>query len=273
LVIINQDSTFNYRGEELALVGYREMDLSGGDGAVDGGGGGFVLVQNELSSVSPLVNAIGGIESQVGLKLLGGDGTTGAGGSGGLVGFSVNDPTPGNINPLRSIINRGAIDASGGSCGGAANAGGNGGAIAFYDRYRVENRATIQVNGGAGNVGSGGSGGQIDIASDDVVVNTSALTAEGASGDEDGGFGGVIGVIGRTSSSSASLSADAGDGGAGGGDVGGTGGFIEILSTETASVVRGTLSARLGDGTTPGLVGVVVVDGITVALTGGAITY
>jgi hypothetical protein len=259
--------------DPTVVVGLQSLDSSGGDGATTGGFGGYVYLYNQT-----VVDAGGtpytlSLTNEVPGAVRGGAGGGGNGGGGGTVlVFSNAGSISDSFGPShdRVFINRGAMDATGGA---GSLKGGNGGYIEVSDDFRVENYAPLVTKGGQGGAGPGGNGNVINVWGDGIVINEATLTADGGDSlGDSGGNGSQILVQGYQATHKGVMRAH---GGKGSPNVGGNGGSLEIGSWNgmTLSSVQGSLEVPGGLGVPSGLPGIVTIDGLRVALTGGVITY
>ncbi len=281
--------------DPIYLVGYSTFDAAAGNGTVNGGGPALdSFIENFFchdgadtdgdGSPGPGNVYVGSITNEVDILLTGGSGTTGTGGAG--ADLAINTQTPDvafeneTVVPFfnRWLANSGRIDLGGGA---GATTGGIGGNFFMFEQYSLTNTGAVTTSGGAGGSGVGGIGGFIEIISNDRCTVTGALAQNGgASTSANGGtqatftFGGAtysLLVIGRTTTCTGGASANGGNNT--GGATGGAGGTINITGTENSPTVSGTFSAAGGTGGTAGATGTVTINGVSLFLTNGAVTF
>lgn len=247
-------------GEEIAFLGYSEIDTYGGDGATGGGTGGQVSLINGATSGS--VTSTGGVINYATIVAHGGKATTsGSGGGANGVSFISNTSLSASPDKGQVIYSGGDIDVSGGAGIGGA---GTGGAITFQAPERMDTLGALNAFGGAasGTSGAGGGAGQIRLTCGGGISIGGTISANGgaASGTNGAGnTGNQVTVEGDSITNSKAISAN---GGNSNGVNGGNGGVVMLASQSTSTVSTGALSATGGTGSTNGNKGAVTVDGI-----------
>jgi hypothetical protein len=263
----------------VILAGFTSIDASGGDnlsGSVAGAGGdaGSIWFRNyPVPSPGGTIVAYDQLnEADFGTR--GGDSNNGAGGlSGGIyIGLDESFGDGHCAKFDRVLENRGALTTHGGR---GTTTGSDGGGVTLFDWYNVKNSGSIITTGGAGGTGNGGLAGVIIMRTDGTLANTGTLFAQGgASVTGTGGNGGQVRLDGQTTSHLGTISArggartDATPGNAG------NGGSITISSWNgfSLSSVTGTLGVQGGFGTTNGVAGLVLIDGLALPLINGSVT-
>jgi len=263
----------------VILAGFTSLDASGGDnlsGAVAGAGGdaGSIWFRNYC------VPAAGGNivaydqlnEADFGTR--GGDSNNGAGGLSGGIYIGLDESFGDGHSPKfdRVLENRGSLTTHGGR---GTTTGSAGGGVTLFDWFTLKNSGSIITTGGAGGTGNGGLAGVIIMRTDSTLLNTGTLFAQGgASATGTGGNGGQVTLDGQTTTQQGTISARGGartDVSAGNG---GNGGSISISSWNgvSLSTVVGTLGVQGGFGTTNGLAGLLLIDGLALPLINGSVT-
>lgn len=246
--------------EPVLLVGYATIDLSGGDGSVNGGnaGGSNYLFAGEDNDETSTYH-IGSLIVSSNIIAVGGKGGTGTGGNGGYVDLETEVYAYTTQNSTYGVTTSGVIDTSGGS---GDTTGGNAGGIYVYGRFLASNTGSLLANGGAGNTGNGGSAQDVEIYSSLKATSTGTLSANGGASTAANGSGGSnIYVAGLSTTVGGALSANGGNAGL----AGGNGGYIEIVSQENPTVYSGSASVLGGTGTPAGIKGDFWLDGIHVS--------
>jgi hypothetical protein len=255
----------------LWVVGYTGFDTSGANGATTGGNAGQIQLRNIVATDAGGTPWLGSLWNEVNSVGRGGNGAAGTGGNGGITQLNTDAAAANRVAPFldRLHVNRGDFDLRGGT---GSTTGGAGGSFTLDSTFRVENYGDILTTGGTGGSGNGGVGGAIRISSDGVTINQAALTADGGGTTTTGGAGALVVVEGRTATHQGAVSARGGSGGL----FGGNGGSVAISSWDGAvlsSVSAAVIGVQAGAGPTPGIVGTVFIDGVSVALTAGSITF
>ena len=263
----------------VILAGFTSIDASGGDnlsGSVAGAGGdaGSIWFRNyQVPAPGGTIVAYDQLnEADLGTR--GGDSNNGAGGlSGGIyIGLDESFGDGHCPNFGRVLENRGALTTHGGR---GTTTGSDGGGVTLFDWYSMINSGSIITTGGAAGTGNGGLAGVIIMRTDGTLTNTGTLFAQGgASVTGTGGNGGQVRLDGQTTSHLGTISARGGartDVSAGNG---GNGGSISISSWNgvSLSAVTGTLGVQGGFGTTNGVPGLVLIDGLALPLINGSVT-
>jgi len=259
------------------LLGYAQLDTSGGEGATDGGDAGDVEMYTEDAWYGDDYTAypVGAIANRVAILAKGGNGGTGDGGDGGYLDWEAEGEA---YFGTTVVLNSGDIDVSGGS----GNNGGDGGGIYLYGHDYVENTGTITALGGdadgdagdgetisaGGGYGVEGEGIELYSAAD--VLNSGDVIATGgeATGTATGTGtinGGDSGVFSMWAVGTATLSGSLYFNGGDSTDVAGDGDDVEIGSMKTASAITSELiTVAAGSGDTAGEVGEIFIDGFDV---------
>jgi len=263
----------------VILAGFTSIDASGGDnlsGSVTAAGGdaGSIWFRNyPVPASGGSIYAFDQLnEADFGTR--GGDSNNGAGGlSGGIyIGLDESFGDGHCPNFGRVLENRGALTTHGGR---GTTVGSAGGGVTLFDWFNVKNSGSIVTTGGAGGTGNGGLAGVIIMRTDGTLTNSGTLFAQGgASVTGAGGGGGQVRLDGQTTSQLGTISArggartDATPGNAG------NGGSISISSWNgvALSTVVGTLGVQGGFGTTNGVAGLVLIDGLALPLINGSVT-
>jgi hypothetical protein len=250
--------------EPVYLVGYATIDLSGGDGGIDGGDAS--TSSNRIRAYYDYdetnTNYAGNLFVASNIIARGGKGGTGYGGDGAYVDLETENSAYTTQGSDYGLYNSGTIDTSGGD----GVYGGGAGGVYLYGRYNTVNSGALLANGGSGTTGYGGGGDGIYIDGSLNVVNTGALSSNGGSSVDDyGGDGYGIYIYGLNVTAGGSYSANGGNGGTGAGDTGGDGAYITINSQESSTVWSGAFSNVGGTGTIAGTDGEFWLDGVLVA--------
>ncbi len=250
------------QGQDVVLLGYTELDASGGAGDnSSGGNGGYVHLYTQLSYPPYAESSAGGpsgpVLNQAGLYAFGGSGTNGG------FGGTVNVETQLRYTFGRTeekVINAGDVDVS----AGASSIGGSsaGGSITLEGVSGVDDTGDLTSRGGnSTSTSQGGNGGDVQVYGDDGPVTCAgAISANGGTSSGDGGGGGTVDVSGTTVTNSGNLSVD----GANATAAGGNGGTLWLTSSPGATANTGTLTASAGTGTPNGQRGYVYLDGVDV---------
>jgi len=264
------------------LLGYTQVDTTGGDGASAGDGGSIDLYADYgWSDPVYAYTGCGNVISEVPLNTTGGDSllTTGTGGEGGDGGdvniescydyaFDSIDPNTGEMVAITT--NSATIDTSGGANFNAASIQGSAGDIWLWGYNGVTNTADITANGGndsaadGGIDGYGGDSGYIDLyAEEEPVENSAALMANGGNGEYSGGDSDEILLYSTVVTNSGDLTGNGGNADAAlAASTGGDGAFVEIWATEPGEADNsGTISHTPGTGATAGDEGTAIVGG------------
>lgn len=270
----------------LRLLGYNNVDTSGGNGASGGDGGSVDLYADYgfiYSGVGYGYGGCGKVVNEVTLNTTGGDSllTTGADGNGGDGGYvdleSCYDYATDSIDPETGLLagmttNSATIDTSGGANVNATSTGiANAGSVWLWGYNGVTNTADITANGGndlaadLGIDGFGGDGGDIELYAEDVPIeNSGALTANGGDGEFDGGdAAGNIDMYAVAVTNSGDITGNGGNADAAlAASTGGDGADIEIYVTETNGADNsGSTSNTGGTGETEGTEGTTYIGG------------
>lgn len=263
-VYISADQSYyaNPGKDTLYVVGYNEINTSGGNGSVNGGAGDYIEIYSSYAEDDDGY-WMGSTYNEVPLIARGGNGTTGTGGAGGGW-IDVYEDTydyPSVVNGTvtwdRTVTNTASVDVRGGD---GATGGGTGGQIWFYAYRKLVNSGSMNAVGGNTTSGTGGAGGEVELWSDDELVNNASINANaGSSTLGGGGDGDYIELYARMTTTSGTLSCNGGNGATTAGD----GGYIEIgFGTELPSSVSGSLTVDPGTGAVAGTLGDIWIDGI-----------
>lgn len=268
----------------LRLLGYTQVDTTGGNGANAGDGGSIDLYADYGYSYSSPAYGYGGcgqVVNEVPLITMGGGSllTTGTGGNGGDGGdvnlescydYALNsvDITTGDI--AGTTTNSATIDASGGANFNAASVQGRGGDIWLWGYNGLTNTADLTANGGndtaadGGIDGYGGHGGDIELyAEEEPATNSGALTANGGDGEYRGGNAGDVELASTVITNSGDITGNGGNADATlAASTGGDGAFVEVYALEIDGATNtGAISHTPGTGTTAGDEGTAIVNG------------
>ena len=261
-------------GQEIQLLGYAGIDLSGGAANDGGGDAGGLLAFNTMSTVldgagDPVYGPAGGIYDRVPLKAKGGDSQSSTGGGGGTLQLEV-DLANGYIAPWQIASNFANAELSGGF--GTNAEGGPSGTVRILGPGGAENHGDLTVNGGDGLHYGGGPGnpgrvgpGIFILATQGPAINSGTIHADGGAitTSGTGGQGNLVEIIGRLAvHTGALISAVGGNSQPGQDSSSGDGGTVYILSTQGLSTVTGDIDASGGTGDGDGAPGVVFIDGI-----------
>jgi hypothetical protein len=254
-----------------SLLGYASIDTSGGGGTVGRTAGNVSITQSAaFSQPGNTTLYTDDVRNEVPITAKGGAGSAGNGGRGGNVSFRNTSVMA--LPTTHSTVNVADIDASGGT---GTAAGGGGGTVSMSDQYQVSNQGKVNTTAGNGGTGNGGSGGALSFtAADGTVENLGELQAAG--GSSTGGNGGSGGDFNAQGNEVTAAQNFTGNGGASTTARGGFGGDVVLLGVRTGTLFSGTLSVKAGTsvaGFTPAPTdGLVLIDGVTQALTGGQYT-
>jgi hypothetical protein len=265
--------------QRLALLGYANINTSGGNGNYGGDGGSVNLTDSgEEYEGEGWVDAPGGdVTNQAAITTCGGSVAAGAittdvwGGSGGEV--HLYGDQDGTLDPgTERVTNSGNIDTSGGDSLALTEVPDpNAGAIEMVSTNDVTNTGALTANGGSDtvdddNIDTGfGHGGPmfialVSISIDGTTTNNGAINANGGYGETQGGdasdttvyLGDAVQVV-----NSGNISVRGGDADTGLPDsVGGDGGNIEMEDADTPDNT-GTLDVSGGAGDWPGADGTI----------------
>jgi hypothetical protein len=258
---VTLDPRNNPLGQELILLGYTKVDLSGGSGTTgNGGAAGQLELSNSVSSFHQLAGPGGGAFLYADVLAKGGDGS--AGGQGGFISVrSQTDMNFGLANEAAGVMGS-SIDFSGGV--GHSGSGANAGAVSVIGLGAAENRAKLTGLGGqaSGGPAPGGQGGNVSLLSDDgAVTNTGDVDLSGGASSGSGGQGGDLTFTGVTLTTGGALKSKGGNGTV----LGGQGGLMRLWATGggmTSST--STFDVAGGTGAPAGAKGQVLIDGADV---------
>jgi hypothetical protein len=265
--------------EEIQLLGYQSLDVSGGNATLtalgDGGDAGGVILYQSYGedyldpALPPGSNTAvpgGAIINNVPIFAHGGAGSNnGSGGAGGFLDWETNDTQYLNYVGYQKIYNYAALDLHGGM-GGAT--GGSGGAMYWFGLDGVLNLGAINGQGGEGN-SSGGRGGYYggstsEIHGDDLLDLKGAMNFSGGNTKLAGGAAGAGGDLTITSRTGVDVSApidvSGGDDAEGSSGNGGDGGDVMLLGSLDGAKAA-SIDARGGTGDTVGTDGWILLQG------------
>lgn len=257
LIVVELDAKLHSLDQYLHMLGYDEINASGGSGN-SGGDAGMVGMMTQFGdTAAEFLTPSGDVENQAAIFALGGNATPVSGsekpaaaGAGGDVTLEteyycgmfdvVFDPILPHIGTMEHTTNTAAIDTSGGKSIGADVANGDGGAagdVLLWGYNRVENIGSISANGGAGSdeqSSRGGTGGVVSLRTELGQADNSALiNANGGNGSQRGGNADMVEILAAgTATNSGAISAVGGDatGTISADTQGGAGGIIKIFS-------------------------------------------
>ena len=251
--------------QEVVVLGYSLIDVSGASGSANGASGGNVQFYVDSPAYSnSYIGPDGAIVNYVDVRADAGNGGTGSGASGGDIElYAQTNET--YARGFEAIFNYGVMSANGGS---GPTGAGDGGQITLYSAVRTENRGPLTANGGSATnaSASAGSGGDIEVVADyGPGLNTATLTAIGGNStgaDGTAGSGaGYISVFGNPSTNSGSIVANGGNANAVDGNAG-DGGFVDLYSPSTLVTNTGAVNVSVGTGFNPGNPGSFQINGI-----------
>ncbi|QQR89970.1 MAG: hypothetical protein IPJ88_17700 [Myxococcales bacterium] len=251
--------------QEIIFYGYASLNMAGGNGASNGGAGGYLEWWHDTTDGNSWPadgGPSGGVVNYLPVDLSGGNGADGAGGSGGYF-YMYTEDEYGFDTDSEVVINYGDVDCSGGD---GTDDGGYGGYVYMWGYNHAENQGDIIAHGGSASAdnGSGNSGYYIGIFSDlGPAINSGNLdfcggdaTADGGSG----GSGGYVEIIGYSASNSGNVGTCGGDGNASNGS-GGDGNDFHMLGLyEASSNTADTINVTGGAGDSPGESGQAYID-------------
>ena len=294
LVSIDLDAKLHSLDQYLNLLGYDEINVSGGSGN-NGGDAGMVGMMTQFGdTAAEFLTPSGDVENQANIIAVGGDATPGTdavypakGGQGGDVTMEteyycgmfdvVFFPILPSIPTMEHTTNTATIDTSGGTNVGATSANENAGAagdVLLWGYNRVANAGVIQSNGGTdtdSTEGQGGKGGSVSLLTElGEASNDAAIAANGGNAKIRGGDAGdLVALIAAGAASNAGdISAVGGNSDdAVAGSRGGSGGVIEIYSQSgpqavTANELTVGYEYAGGAGETAGSTGGLAIGGL-----------
>jgi hypothetical protein len=256
-------------GQQIALLGYSDIDTSGGDGN-DGGTGGYVDLFCDYGNDwrTGLDTASCSITNEVDINATGGSVVAAAtnipadGGNGGYVEMET-DYDWGVFYPdIDKVTNSGNIDTSGGESLESNLGAGYAGYVWIWGYNGVTNNGNITAGGGddfgtdGGITGSGSDADAVQIYAElGPVSNSGNLTTDGGGGEFAGGNANVIELFGPEVSNNGALAANGGDADPSlAGSVGGAGDDVELFSPGGMQGITqtGTVTNDGGTGAAPG---------------------
>ncbi len=257
LVVIELNAKLHSLDQYLYLLGYGEINASGGSGN-NGGDAGMVGMMTQFGdTAAEFLTPSGDVENHADIIAVGGDATPGVngvlpakGGKGGDVSMEteyycgmfdvVFFPILPDIKTMEHTTNAATINTSGGKNVGIndeASDAGAAGDVMLWGYNRVANTGAISANGGIDidtTDGKGGKGGNISMLTElGEASNEAAIAADGGDAKRRGGDAGdLVALIAAGAVYNAgSVSAVGGDSdGTVSGSKGGSGGLIEIYS-------------------------------------------
>ena len=261
---------FSLTDQRIALLGYKAINVNGGDGHNGGDSTGYRCCGNGLEMYansgydSPTDEyMIGSVSNDVPINAQGGNSVSsqefgGNGGYGGEITFGTDNSS--SIDHLDAqVTNSANIDARGGNSTGDYWAG-YGGGVDMYAYHGVTNSGKINLDGGDGGEFGGWGGWTHMYVEAGTATNSGAITADGGYGAQEGGhafmYGNSINIYGYAGTvNSASLSADGGnaDNPYEGDSYGGNGGYINLNSSNPVNTTStGSITYSFGTGETDG---------------------
>jgi len=256
------DPETNAPDHGIFFYGYSAIQADGGDGAVNGGDGGYVDLETSYSWTEYMYAywQAGPIVDQTDFYGRGGDGATGSGGNGDYY-YAYTDyyTSAGETN----FIHRGNIYLGGGD---GATGGGDAGYVWVYavDFTKVSGNIDTSGGNGTGANADGGDGNYVELYSTyDVVLNGNINSKGGdATGTGTGGEGGNWHYLeaGNRTVINGNIDMRGGDGDASAG-TGGDGGWAWITSETEGSRLNGSFWIDGGDANTDGTDGGLYMDG------------
>ena len=278
LIQVVVDSDGAPMGQQIALLGYRSLQLQGGDAGEAGGNGGVLVIQNAPTESIPanMDVASGGAVIEPDVLLHGGSivagGAGGQGGNGGVLfaELGMDDPNVGAAPGTARFRALGQIDLRSGESDGATAAASAGLLnIEVYDSF--EFGGAVLADGqpdrseqAALGTGFGGLGGQVvAIGAREAGRLAGNGSVAGGDGESVGGNAGVFAMIAEEVTARRSLDASGGSADPGlAGSEGGDGGVIEIVAIGNGPATHtGSRDISGGDGDTPGEDGTYSVGG------------
>ncbi len=236
---------------ELALYGTGFLSSAGGDGDTAGGtGGAIVIFANPSYYYGDEVEA-GNIENNAAIITKGGDSESGAGGTANII--QMLSASHAHVG----IVNRGALDCSGGD---GQTTGGAGGGLIMRTALDIQNYGSLDASGGNGVSGAGGSGGMFQIDNfmvpptpEGSVYNNGGVDVSGGSGISGGSSGTVIVTAPNDIENNGAIDAWGGDSTGAGGSGGVGAAAIMIYNTLLGTITnRGIINGWGGEATGSG---------------------
>ncbi len=258
----------NYPSDvRLALLGYTDIETTGGDANFGGSAGNVHIVNDSVQANAGVYVPSGNVTNEADVTARGGSVVAEAetipanGGSGGNFRLETEDKY-GYINPdLEIATNKGNIDVSGGdSLELTMEESNHSGSIWLWGYNGVSNTGNITANGGTdlgtdGDVtGYGGHANDVKMYAElGQVSNSGRITNNGGTGEYRGGRSDGFKLYGATVSNSGVISSNGGNADASlAGSVGGSGGWVEFFSPDGIAGVThsGSVSHAAGTGET-----------------------
>jgi hypothetical protein len=255
-VSLSVDAAGTPNGQEIQLLGYSSIDLSGGAGADNGGAAGNLYAGNHNvtgntgSGNDWVTGPAGGIYNYVPVTANGGSGdpTLYTGGAGGAFELLVDADHP-SLAPWQIAANYAAVSLNGGD----GNTGGNSGSVAIVAPSGAQNHGNLTLNPGLseGTSGAGhgvspnfGSAGVYILAGLGPAVNSATITANGGtsglSACSNGSDGNLVQISGTLAVHTGPLISVRGGDAEECEDVPGAGGVVYLWSRAGVSTVTGS---------------------------------
>jgi len=258
----------NYPSEVgLALLGYTDIDTTGGDANFGGSAGDVLIFNDSVQANAGVYVPSGNVTNEADVTARGGSVVAEAetipadGGSGGNFRLETEDKY-GYINPqLEIATNKGNIDVSGGNgLESMMNDINRSGSVWLWGYNGVTNTGNITANGGADlgtdgdDTGYGGYANDVEMYAElGQASNSGIITNNGGAGEYRGGRSDGFKLYGATVSNSGVISSNGGNADASlEGSVGGSGGWVEFFSPDGIVGVThsGSVSHTAGTGET-----------------------
>lgn len=268
LVAFDLDARLHSLDQHLNLLGYGEINASGGDGNKGGNAGPVGMMTQFGDTAAEFLTPSGDVENHANIIAKGGDALrAGLGGRGGDVTLEteyycgmfdvVFYPILTEIKTMEHTTNSGTIDTSGGmnvavtkdsTSDENEELAGNAGDVLLWGYNRIANDGDITANGGddsGNNRGTGGKGGNVSLLTElGAARNGAEIAANGGDAVKRGGDAATLVTIQAANAvdNSAVISATGGDADPTvSGSRGGNGGFIEMFSLTPVSVTNSGL--------------------------------
>ncbi|MCA9532590.1 MAG: hypothetical protein KC593_02890 [Myxococcales bacterium] len=241
-------------GSRTRFLGYASALLSGGAGATQGGDAGDLAFASEGDATD---GGIGLFVYGVDVSAVGGASSAGTGGDGGYIAFDPYFYTPPSARSLQNApVENFVVAANATLHGGSGLDGGSGGGVVAPSGCSpnlvttgIRLDGTFDLDGGAATTGTGGSAGQLELATlrgSASVAGTVTARAGASTSGSGGAFQGAV-IMGTPAVLSATVTASGGNGGS----VGGFSGDVVVVSLGGTSSVSGTVTITGGTGGTP----------------------
>jgi len=268
VIQVQLDSDGGPVGQQIALLGYRSLQLQGGDAGEAGGNGGTLVVENvpTESFLADINVASGGAVIEADILLHGGnivtDGAGGQGGNGGVlfVEVGMDEPNVAAAPGTARFRAPGDIDLRSGASDGATAAASAGFMeVEAYDGFEFggavqaggQPDGSAQANPGIGFGGDGGVVLALGVREASRLYGNGVVA--GGDGETTGGNAGVFIMVAEEVTARRALDASGGSADpALAGSEGGNGGVIEIIALGGPATHTGSRDISGGDGDTPG---------------------